>query len=115
MDTLRGENRVGFTKGLLQSMDIVHKVLFALFEGVRLTPVRQVGHKFRIKAYLSKISAETISICSVTLNTFGLAQDRNEKEKCHSDKDARSLLLCSSSRGHPWSTSPWFGGILHKK
>lgn len=49
MDTLRGENRVRFTKGLLQSMDIVHEVLFALFKGVRLTPIRQVGHKFRKK------------------------------------------------------------------
>lgn len=36
VDTLRGEHRVRFTKSLFQSVDIVHEILFAPLEGVRL-------------------------------------------------------------------------------
>lgn len=43
---MRGENGVRFTKSLFQPVDVVHEVLFALFEGVRLDPIRQMAHRF---------------------------------------------------------------------
>jgi len=49
MDTLRGDNRVRFTKGLFQSVDVVYEVLFALFEGVRLDSIRQIVASSRRK------------------------------------------------------------------
>lgn len=113
VDILRGEDRMRFTKCLFQSVDVVHEVLFAPLEGVRLFSMRQIAANSKRKLtwvrYLRGPLANVIS-----LSTSPLTQDRNEKEKCHWDRYVRSLLLCNSSTAHPWNTLPWFGDTLHK-
>ena len=113
VDTLRGENCVRFTKCLFQSVGVVHEVLFAPLEGVRLFSIRQIAansiRKLTWVRYLRGLLANVISLL-----TSPLTLDRNEKEKFHWDIYVRSLLLCNLSTAHPWNTLPWSGDTLHK-
>lgn len=49
MDTLGGENCMGFTKRLFQSVSVIHEILFTLFKSVRLNVIRRIATNLRRK------------------------------------------------------------------